>query len=144
MIETNVRRVLSRVFFDGRAVSDKTLRALGALLIPKRRGCEWNWAVMDIGAAYCKAKGHRTECPLNVLHGPMVVDFHKRPQTHFAGSRRFYRGRILVALGEHRTGCAKKALCAAIGLNVEQCADILDDLAREGLIRDRGARCILP
>ncbi|MEK7560699.1 MAG: hypothetical protein AAB539_01955, partial [Patescibacteria group bacterium] len=144
MIETNVRRVLSRVFFGGVAVPDEDLRVFAQRLIPKGRGRDWNWAVMDIGALYCKAKAHRPDCPFGVLHGPVSDWIYKKPQTRFAGSRRFYRGRILAALAQISRGVQREKLCASAGLGDEQCKKILDDLVREGLIRCRAGCIVTP
>lgn len=68
ILDTNVRRVLRRVFHRGDGVSDRTLWALSAALLPPRRGYDFNQALMDFGATVCTARtpGCR-RCPLRAL-----------------------------------------------------------------------------
>jgi len=54
VVDTNVRRVLQRVFF-GRAVPDRRVWALADRLLP-RRPYDFNQALMDFGALVCTAR----------------------------------------------------------------------------------------
>lgn len=66
LLDTNVRRVLQRVFF-GRPVSDRALWALAERLLP-RRAYDYNQALMDFGALICTARRPRCDrCPLTDL-----------------------------------------------------------------------------
>jgi A/G-specific adenine glycosylase len=66
VLDTNVRRVLDRVFRGPRARGrDRALWALAARLVPRRRGYDWNQALMDFGATHCTARKPRCQpCPM--------------------------------------------------------------------------------
>jgi len=65
ILDTNVRRVLRRVFYHDGRVSDRTLWALSASLLPERRGYDFNQALMDFGATVCTARAPAcATCPL--------------------------------------------------------------------------------
>ena len=55
ILDTNVRRVLGRVFHgsDGRHVSTAGLWKLAELLLPRARVYDFNQALMDFGATWC-------------------------------------------------------------------------------------------
>jgi A/G-specific adenine glycosylase len=55
ILDTNVRRVLGRVFHgdDGRRVGTAALWDLAELLLPRRRVYDFNQALMDFGATWC-------------------------------------------------------------------------------------------
>lgn len=68
ILETNVRRVLRRVFYGGRHVPDRVLWRLSGTLLPQRRGYDFNQALMDFGAVICTARApHCSTCPLRPL-----------------------------------------------------------------------------
>lgn len=156
MIDTNIRRILVRVFFGGKSAktvrgrtlgtnssrsdlvpfprtpSDKELYGLAKSLIPEGKGREWNYAMLDLGATLCTARHHCDDCPFMRLHG-RVGDFqYKKPQKKFAGSNRFYRGRILHALT--RSARTPGSLAAVVDLPVTQVRAILRSLAKEKLV----------
>jgi A/G-specific adenine glycosylase len=58
ILDTNVRRVLGRVFHgeDGRRVSPAGLWRLAEELLPRRRAYDFNQALMDFGATWCTAR----------------------------------------------------------------------------------------
>jgi A/G-specific adenine glycosylase len=65
ILDTNVRRVLTRVFLAGRRVPDGDLWALADALLPRRRAYDYNQALMDFGATVCTARTPRCPiCPL--------------------------------------------------------------------------------
>ncbi|HXF81587.1 MAG TPA: A/G-specific adenine glycosylase [bacterium] len=65
ILDTNVRRVLRRVFHGGRPVPDRRLWALAAALLPARDGYDFNQALMDLGATVCTARAPRcAACPM--------------------------------------------------------------------------------
>ncbi len=139
MIDTNIRRILARVFFKGEIVpSDKELYAFASQMIPKGKGSEWNYAMLDLGATQCTARNHAESCPMNALHGK-VGDFQfKKPQKKFAGSNRFYRGQILQILtskGNQRGTQISSQLAGYEG----EITTLLDALLKDGLImKERG------
>ena len=58
VVDTNVRRVLARVFAGGmeRVRGDKAMWNLAQALVPKRRAYDYNQALMDFGATWCTAR----------------------------------------------------------------------------------------
>jgi A/G-specific adenine glycosylase len=64
VLDTNVRRVLTRVFLGPRRavrVRDRALWALAETLVPAGRGYDFNQALMDFGATWCTPR--RPRCP---------------------------------------------------------------------------------
>ena len=63
ILDTNVRRVLGRVFHgrDGRAVAAAGLWRLAERLLPRARVYDFNQALMDFGATWCTPR--RPRCP---------------------------------------------------------------------------------
>ncbi|HEU4369455.1 MAG TPA: A/G-specific adenine glycosylase [Methylomirabilota bacterium] len=69
VLDTNVRRVLTRVFLgprrSARLRGDKTLWALAEALVPAGRGYDFNQALMDFGATWCTPRRPRcADCPM--------------------------------------------------------------------------------
>jgi len=65
ILDTNVRRVLRRMFFGNRPVSDRALWELSAAVLPRRRAYDFNQALMDFGATVCTARSPACpRCPL--------------------------------------------------------------------------------
>lgn len=56
ILDTNVRRLLRRVFYGDRPVRDRLLWKLSAALLPRRRAYDFNQALMDFGATVCTAR----------------------------------------------------------------------------------------
>ncbi len=132
MIDTNIRRILVRVFFQKKIPGDKELFEFAKTLIPKGKGRMWNYAMLDLGATLCTARNHSVTCPIQKLHGPVEDFVYKKPQKKFAHSDRFYRGRIIARLIVGATTKAKlqKELeLVAARLNI-----LIEKLLREKLI----------
>jgi A/G-specific adenine glycosylase len=68
VLDTNVRRVLGRVFLGPRAAKagrDGAFWDLAAALVPRGRGYDWNQALMDFGATHCTSRKPRCPgCPM--------------------------------------------------------------------------------
>ena len=69
IVDTNVRRVLGRVFLGPRRLArlrgQKTMWDLAGALVPRRRSYDYNQALMDFGATWCTARAPRCEpCPM--------------------------------------------------------------------------------
>jgi A/G-specific adenine glycosylase len=67
ILDTNVRRVLGRVFHgqDGRRVSTAALWALAERVLPRARVYDFNQALMDFGATWCSPRKPKcTPCPM--------------------------------------------------------------------------------
>ena len=113
-LDTNMRRVLHRLFFgpevpDPKA-NERDLLNLAVALVPSGQSWEWNQALMELGALRCTARRPLCEtCPvsencrakagirdiLSVMPRPP-----KKPGRRYEGSNRYYRGRALAELRE--------------------------------------------
>jgi A/G-specific adenine glycosylase len=85
VLDTNVRRVLSRVFMGPRRVrrvrGEKAFWDLAEALVPAGRGYDFNQALMDFGATWCTPRRPRcAACPMRAFcatHAP-PADRHRR------------------------------------------------------------------
>ena len=69
IVDTNVRRVLGRVFLGarrlGRLRGQRAIWELAGALVPRRRSYDYNQALMDFGATWCTARAPRCRpCPM--------------------------------------------------------------------------------
>jgi A/G-specific adenine glycosylase len=69
VLDTNVRRVLGRVFLGPRRLArvrgEKAFWDLAAALVPRGRGYDFNQALMDFGATWCTPRRPRcARCPM--------------------------------------------------------------------------------
>jgi A/G-specific adenine glycosylase len=69
LVDTNVRRVLGRVFLGPRRLrrlrGDRAIWSLAETLLPARRAYDYNQALMDFGATWCTARAPRCpRCPM--------------------------------------------------------------------------------
>ncbi len=134
MIDTNIRRVLRRALFGGRDVSDETLYDLAKSMIPRGKGREWNYAMLDLGAISCKANGHDPSCPIRDIHGPIGRREQTKKHEPFERSKRFVRGRIMKYIA--RAGVATDARIKYLkGSSAFDPILVADELVEEGLLR---------
>jgi A/G-specific adenine glycosylase len=98
MVDTNVRRVLSRVF----EVEPSAVDEIADAVVPPHAAYAWSQALMDLGATVCRAKLPMCLlCPLvSNCAGPRHVDGSRKPRAvgEFHGSQRYYRGRVVDLL----------------------------------------------
>jgi A/G-specific adenine glycosylase len=132
MVDTNVRRVLSRVFdVDGAVVED-----MAQSVVPTSAAYQWNQALMDLGATLCRSKHpFCLVCPLLAeCDGPRHKTSAPRRTAagEFRGSSRFYRGRILEEL--RHVGVSESVALADLAAQVDQRVDLIARLASEGLV----------
>ncbi len=68
-VDTNVSRVIQRVFFSPRArPTDRKVWSLAGRLVPKRGAWAFNQAIMELGALVCTARVARCgECPVRTM-----------------------------------------------------------------------------
>lgn len=147
MIDTNIRRVLARVFFDKEIPNDKVLYEFGNKLIPKGKGRDWNYAVMDVASRHCKARGHDDEhCPLQKLHGKVGDFIYKKPQSKFAGSPRYYRGQIMRYLSQRKTNTwvNVNTIIKELDFSEKDILSAVSALYKEGMIVKQGVSVALP
>ncbi len=118
VVDTNVRRVLGRVFRGPLPLSPVDSQAIAAWALPRGRASRWSQALMDLGAALCTSRRPAcARCPLE-RHCLASAQFKLTPavaetraqyrprQKPFAGSPRFYRGRVVEHLRHLPTGAA--------------------------------------
>jgi len=68
ILDTNVRRVLQRVFYGMSAQRDSHLWKVAEAVLPKRLTPDFNQALMDLGATICVARApHCAACPLKTI-----------------------------------------------------------------------------
>ncbi len=66
-LDTNIRRVLARVFHGRRLPPDAVLWRLAGTLVPADRPGDFNQALMDLGATVCPPR--RPRCPVCPVRG---------------------------------------------------------------------------
>jgi A/G-specific adenine glycosylase len=136
MVDTNVRRVLSRVF----EVDPGDVETLADAVVPPQAAYAWNQSLMDLGATVCRAK--RPMCLLCPLvadcGGPRVSPRPARPSVEFRGSQRYYRGRVVdflsrLPLGEG-VGVDDLAARVAPPAERERLVALIEQLALDGML----------
>ena len=115
VLDTNVRRVLTRLLFglDPASLADLQNAAQSLVdTLPAGEASSWNQALMDLGATICtQRRPHCSICPLReeCTAAPLLLQseekrFAEAPapyrvrQTPFRNSSRYYRGRIIQRL----------------------------------------------
>jgi A/G-specific adenine glycosylase len=122
-MDTNIRRVVRRVFIgqDDQDLSEVRLLNIAQAAVPAGKGWMWNQAIMELGALICTAGTPACwRCPLRpycrdyaarrtsdeqifetaaiARRQPRQRQVAERRESTYAGSSRFYRGRIVEAL----------------------------------------------
>jgi A/G-specific adenine glycosylase len=106
-VDTNVRRVLSRVVDGDRVVAHRRLQELADGLVPNDRPAAWTQALMDVGAKFCRSRRPVCEaCPVRAwcrfaaeaTAPPQRRGVPESAGTPFALTTRWLRGRILDRL----------------------------------------------
>ncbi|MGH2558053.1 MAG: A/G-specific adenine glycosylase [Thermomicrobiales bacterium] len=115
-IDTNIRRVLHRVFFGVDvpvpAATEAHVAAVADAAVPPGHGWEWGQALMEFGALHCTArKPACVVCPLqaNCAAFPAIQSalaelpkgVRLKREGQYDGSNRYYRGRVIAALRDH-------------------------------------------
>jgi A/G-specific adenine glycosylase len=152
-LDTNIRRVLDRAFVGAEAAPRRAFQVLADGFVPAGRAATWTHALMDIGAAFCRARDPRCDaCPLashcryvaagRPSSGP--VSRSKAPK-EFPKTRRWLRGRVLDRL---RDAPDRRWVTfdRPIGTHhVDAVIEALGALSREGMLElcDTGTRARL-
>lgn len=166
-LDTNIRRVATRVFFGSEfprwKKSDKELASFAQKLIPAGRGYDWNHALMDFGALQCTARRPLCEtCPMqNICKAyPKILEDVKRGRAKSAYvepgpasaphiPNRIFRGRVVEALRTApRHTLAFDILARRIKLDYIEddepwLTNLLAGLQKEGFIRLHNGSCSL-
>ncbi|MGH2402980.1 MAG: A/G-specific adenine glycosylase [bacterium] len=106
IVDTNVRRVLQRVFYGRSTQPDSTLWRLARVLLPQRSAYDFNQGLMELGATVCVARRPRCAiCPLRSLCRayPAFAREARRPKGGALGARASSRG---ASRGTSRKGTA--------------------------------------
>lgn len=152
VLDTNVRRVLHRVFDGGESpppsLTNKERRRATALL-PTDRGAEWSVGVMELGALVCTARNPQcANCPIvaacawHTAGRPPHSGQPRKAQT-YAGTDRQCRGRLLAVLRDAPGTVNVSDLIAAWDLD-EQRDRALASLLDDGLVICINGRYGLP
>jgi len=97
IVDTNVRRVLRRVFYGLAKPRDAVLWRLAESMLPHETAYDFNQGLMDLGATVCVARTPRCAiCPVRAVC---------RAAPHFAReqARRAFRGAAASKAGSRRT-----------------------------------------
>ncbi len=112
-VDTNMRRVLHRLFFGVDVpillASEKEILAVAAAVVPPGKGWTWNQALIEFGALQCTArKPACVICPLQATCraypaiqtalAELPRGVRKKQEPAFAGSNRYFRGRVIETL----------------------------------------------
>jgi A/G-specific adenine glycosylase len=130
MVDTNVRRVLSRVF----GVDPASVEGMARDVIPTGAAWSWGQALMDLGATVCRAgRPLCLICPLlQECGGPRPHSRRRAPAGEFKSSNRYVRGRILDELRGLPPGAGISRMTLAE--RVDDRADLVDALVADGLV----------
>ena len=170
VVDTNVRRVLGRVFADVIGLDPPAgpgLQAFAEQVLPETQGYAWNQALMDLGATVCISRNPNHDiCPLalqcagRTLVGTGEARAAERPAEYrttqpFEQTTRFFRGRIVARLRELAPG--ETLPIADLGPvlredfaeeHVDWLAGLVEGLRRDGLVATHetpeGLRVSLP
>jgi A/G-specific adenine glycosylase len=153
VVDVNVRRLLSRIFWRMQTTADlrpeREIWDLARTLVVPGRGYDWTQALMDLGATVCTARVPScAECPVTALcrSAPAIRQVkisRRRTEPSQAGvPNRIYRGRVIELLRAER-GTAGLAV-ARLGRRIfprythhqeAWLGSLLEGLRRDGLIR---------
>lgn len=157
VIDTNIRRVLSRLFVGEESLGGSTTakdRDLASRVLPEGQAASvvWNEAVMELGALVCTAKSPACEtCPVASVCAflaagrPGLGQRRTRPRQRFAGTNRQVRGIVLAALRALPADApvlsrARVALLWPDQTQLDACIASLDEDGLIEIIGDEGIR----
>jgi len=156
LVDVNIRRVLSRVYWRMRSPADlrheDDIWELAAHILPNTRAGVWNHALMDFGAIMCTARKPSCDrCPVanHCFSRPFMsrpTPLASRKEPSFRGiPNRIYRGRIVKELcllpDGQSTPLDTLGASIASGFterNRRWLMRLLEDLETDGLVRLRG------
>ncbi len=162
VIDTNVRRVLGRVFYGPSGAPDKSIASTAAQALPEGEAWSWNQALMDIGATICTSRRPtcllcpvRSDCKAAgtfLSSSNSVAEIraaYKTKPERFEGSSRYYRGRVVAHLRELSDGVSCDLQSLGLVVKPDYTDDdepwlltLLQGLQRDGLValNDQGAK----
>jgi A/G-specific adenine glycosylase len=148
-VDTNIRRVLSRLF--PRAVQTQGEWNVAQRVLPPRSAYSWNQALMELGACICTARNPVcVECPLRLYcpsaFQPASLQVRKKERVGRNGiPNRIYRGGIIEALRSSNRGIPADILAVravpGYGTKDHRWFDgLLRKLERDGMVVRRSVR----
>lgn len=143
-VDTNVRRIVSRVF-DGRDDSGHArVRGLADAWLDRRDPGAWNQALMDLGREVCRPRPRCEICPLRRSCAFVALGAEPSPpapvQGRFEGSMREARGAVVRALRRRRRSATVAELAHVTDLDAERVAEAVRRMSAEGLLETRRGR----
>ena len=128
-IETNIRSVFIHHFFKGTAgINDAEILPLVAKTLDRSDPRKWYYALMDYGVMLKKKHPN-----------PSKKSAHYRRQSPFKGSNRQVRGMVLgTLLGKE--GASESRLAEELDIGRGRVRKVLDQLRKEGFIKERQGR----
>jgi A/G-specific adenine glycosylase len=150
VVDVNVARVLSRAV-AGEPLSRPAAQRLADALVPPGKAWEWNQALMELGAATCRARApacHRCRLAGGCAwrrEGADAPDPAPRaaPQGRFEGSDRQGRGRLVAALRAGPVPPARVRHACGWPGDPERARRVADGLVAEGLARRRAGNVLV-
>ena len=166
-VDTNVRRIIHRLFFGIEFPARATSRELADRardLVPPGQAHDWSSSLMDLGATICTARAPQcVRCPLQPYCAAAPIhagDLERRRRAEprsasrapvrFEATARYARGRIVDRLRELPPGQRislldlHRALAPLLpGRNAGDVEALVGALERDGLVRDDGGRIAL-
>ena len=144
-VDTNVRRVLQRVFAADAPMPPARLQVVADAVVPAERPADWTHALMDIGATICRPAPPRCgACPLRpwcafaASGSPMPARSRARGAPPFATTTRWVRGRIIDRLRDAPAG-QWTVLDGGIGAHDAAAVEgAIGALERDGLLERHG------
>jgi len=151
-MDTNIRRVVSRVIVGPKEPPADRLVVLANKVVPKKRGYEWNSALMDFGSAICTSKPKCEICPLQkmcraypaILSQPRVQRQTSEPTAPRSTTpARIIRGRVIEQLRLVKRPLTGESLARAVITNYRLSdwpwfVRLYRRLERDGLLRITG------
>ena len=160
VVDTNVRRVLGRVFHWPSTPTDREVAATAERVLPEGKAWSWNQALMDLGATVCTSRRPtcllcpvRSACraagafeaeaaPAALAEGRAA---YRAKTERFEGSSRYFRGRVVA----HLRGLVEGESCGLVELgdavrpgysdaDAPWLRSLLEGLARDGLVAVHG------
>jgi A/G-specific adenine glycosylase len=143
-IDTNVRKVMSRVTFglEPDVVPAADVARAAARWLARGEPGDWNQAVMDLGREVCRPAPRCGVCPLAGIcrfRGRGGVGRRSgRRQPAFEGSMRQVRGAVLRDLRARVRATPIEAIAAALSMPVPRVDLAVDALERDGIVERTG------
>lgn len=146
--DTNVRRVISRIFFGMKIPVAQDLEDVVQAIVPRGKSADWNAALMDFGSAVCTSRSPKClDCPLqkNCRAYPTILQqeapSRTRSSVRFQETDRYWRGEMIRQVLKHST-LSQAQLQRTVHLqgltDRLRSKRLMHDLIEEGLLKIRG------